>query len=126
MNKMTEERKKIINSFKYAFEGIKSSLRTERNIKIHFSMMILVIVAGILLDISTYEWMICIILFGMVIGGELVNTAIEEVTDLGTTEINPKAKLAKDIAAGAVLIMAITSAIIGLIIFIPKIILLFK
>lgn len=126
MNKMTEERKKIINSFKYAFEGIKSSLRTERNIKIHFSMMILVIVAGILLDISTYEWMICIILFGMVIGGELVNTAIEEVTDLVTTEINPKAKLAKDIAAGAVLIMAITSAIIGLIIFIPKIILLFE
>lgn len=126
MNKITEERKKIINSFKYAFEGIKSSLRTERNIKIHFSMMILVIVAGILLDISTYEWMICIILFGMVIGGELVNTAIEEVTDLVTTEINPKAKLAKDIAAGAVLIMAITSAIIGLIIFIPKIILLFE
>lgn len=126
MNKMTEERKKIINSFKYAFEGIKSSLKTERNIKIHFSMMVLVIVAGILLDISTYEWMICIILFGMVIGGELVNTAIEEVTDLVTTEINPKAKLAKDIAAGAVLIMAITSAIIGLIIFIPKIILLFK
>ena len=126
MNKMTEERKKIINSFKYAFEGIKSSLRTERNMKIHFSMMILVIVAGILLDISTYEWMICIILFGMVIGGELVNTAIEEVTDLVTTEINPKAKLAKDIAAGAVLIMAITSAIIGFIIFIPKIVLLFK
>ena len=126
MNKMKEERKKIINSFKYAFEGIKSSLRTERNMKIHFSMMILVIVAGILLDISTYEWMICIILFGMVIGGELVNTAIEEVTDLVTTEINPKAKLAKDIAAGAVLIMAITSAIIGLIIFIPKIILLFE
>ena len=126
MNKMTEERKKIINSFKYAFEGIKSSLKTERNIKIHFSMMVLVIVAGILLDISTYEWMICIILFGMVIGGELVNTAIEEVTDLVTTEINPKAKLAKDIAAGAVLIMAITSAIIGFIIFIPKIVLLFK
>lgn len=126
MNKMTEERKKIINSFKYAFEGIKSSLKTERNIKIHFSMMVLVIVAGILLDISTYEWMICIILFGMVIGGELINTAIEEVTDLVTTEINPKAKLAKDIAAGAVLIMAITSAIIGLIIFIPKIILLFE
>ncbi len=126
MNKMKEERKKIINSFKYAFEGIKSSLRTERNMKIHFSMMILVIVAGILLDISTYEWMICIILFGMVIGGELVNTAIEEVTDLVTTEINPKAKLAKDIAAGAVLIMAITSAIIGFIIFIPKIVLLFK
>lgn len=126
MNKMKEERKRIINSFKYAFEGIKSSLRTERNMKIHFSMMILVIVAGILLDISTYEWMICIILFGMVIGGELVNTAIEEVTDLVTTEINPKAKLAKDIAAGAVLIMAITSAIIGFIIFIPKIVLLFK
>ena len=126
MNKMTEERKKIINSFKYAFEGIKSSLKTERNMRIHFSMMVLVIVAGILLDISTYEWMICIILFGMVIGGELVNTAIEEVTDLVTTEINPKAKLAKDIAAGAVLIMAITSAIIGLIIFIPKIILLFE
>jgi len=65
---------------------------------------------------------ICIILFGLVIGGEMLNSAIETVVDIAMPEINPKAKFAKDVAAGAVLIFAISSAIIGLIIFIPKII----
>ena len=113
--------KNILNSFKYAFDGIKTALKTERNMKIHITIMILVIIAGIILKISKIEWIICIILFGFVISLELVNTAIENTVDLITMEKNPKAKIAKDVSAGAVLISAIGSAIIGLIIFLPKI-----
>lgn len=113
--------KKIANSFKYAFEGIISSFKTERNMKIHVIVMILVIIVGILLKINKYEWIICIICFSIVISGELFNTAIETVVDMVMPNKNEKAKLAKDISAGAVLVMAIGSAIIGLIIFVPKI-----
>ena len=119
---MIEKSKNVITSFKYAFQGVFSEITTERNLKIHISIMILVIIAGIFFKISKMEWIICIILFGLVIGGEMLNSAIETVVDIAMPEINPKAKFAKDVAAGAVLIFAISSAIIGLIIFIPKII----
>lgn len=119
---MIKKSKNVIISFKYAFQGVFSAIKTERNLKIHISIMILVIIAGIFLKISKMEWIICIILFGLVIGGEMLNSAIETVVDIAMPEINPKAKFAKDVAAGAVLIFAISSAIIGIIIFIPKII----
>lgn len=114
--------KKIANSFKYAFDGLISSFKTERNMKIHILIMILVIVMGIVLKINKYEWIICIICFTLVIGGELFNTAIETVIDIVMPYKNEKAKIAKDIAASGVLVLAIGTAIIGLIIFIPKII----
>lgn len=114
--------KKLINSFKCAIQGIKQAVKTERNVKIHITIMILVIIAGIVLKINTQEWIICIILFGLVISLELVNSAIETTVDIAMPEINEKAKVAKDVAAGAVLVSAIASAIIGLIIFIPKVI----
>lgn len=113
--------KKFIKGFKYAFEGIWTGLKSERNLKIHFIVMILVIIFGFIFKISKIEWMICIILFGIVIAGELFNTAIETVVDMISPEKNEKAKKAKDVSAGAVLILSISSAIIGLIIFIPKI-----
>lgn len=113
--------KKILKSFKYAFEGIKTGIKEEQNIKIHITIMVLVIIFGILFKISKAEWIICIILFSLVISMELINTAIENTVDLITKEKNEQAKIAKDVAAGAVLISAIASAIIGLIIFIPKI-----
>lgn len=118
--------KKLINSFKYAFTGIASAFKTERNMKIHGSVMILVILCGILLKISLAEWMICMICFACVIGAEMFNTAIEKVVDLASPEKNELAKLSKDIAAGAVLIFAICSAGIGLVIFVPKVLLLFS
>lgn len=117
--------KKLINSFKYAFEGIATGIKEEKNMKIHIIIMILVIIFGIILKINKMEWLICIILLGFVISLELINTSIENTVDLITIEKNQKAKIAKDVAAGAVLIASITSAIIGLIIFIPKIISLF-
>lgn len=123
--KYKKEIKSLGNSFKYAFQGIWSSFRSERNMKIHIFMMMLVILFGILLDIRLGEWITCIILFALVIGAELFNTAIEAVVDMISLEKSPQAKLAKDISAGAVLVFAISSAIIGLIIFIPKIIDLF-
>lgn len=117
---MVNKSKNVISSFKYAFQGMFSALKTERNLKIHVTIMILVIIAGIVLKISKIEWIICIILFGLVIGGEMFNSAIETVVDIAMPDINPKAKFAKDAAAGAVLVFAIASAIIGFMIFGPK------
>jgi len=119
------EAKRLINSFKYAGTGIITSFKSERNMKIHFLAMFLVIILGFVLHISLAEWIVCIILFAGVISAEMFNTAIETVVDMVMPNINSKAKIAKDVAAGGVLIWAICSAIIGCIIFIPKIIELF-
>ena len=89
--------------------------------KIHIFIMILVISAGIILKINKYEWIACILCFAIVISGELFNTAIETVVDMVMPYKNEKAKIVKDISAGAVLVLAIGAAICGLIIFIPKI-----
>ena len=83
--------------------------------------MVLVIILGFLLKLTKWEWITCIILFGLVISAELMNTAIETLTDIAMPEKNPKAKLTKDVAAGGVLVMAIISVIVGLMIFVPKI-----
>ena len=114
--------KSLVNSFGYAFQGIWSSFKSERNMKIHVFIMILVVLLGIFLHISVTEWMICIILFALVIGAELFNTSIEAVVDMISLEKSSQAKLAKDVSAGAVLVFAIASIIVGLIIFVPKII----
>lgn len=110
----------LYKSFRYAFEGIFTGIRKERNMKIHCMAMILVIIAGIVFRISAIKWCICLILFALVMSLELVNTALEAVVDLVTEERKPLAKLAKDTAAGAVLTAAIFSAITGCILFIPE------
>ena len=88
--------------------------------KIHCVMAVLAEIAGLILGLSPIEWCICLALFGLVMALELVNTAVESVVDLVTSEYRPLAKIAKDTAAGAVLIAAIMAAIAGLIIFVPK------
>ena len=113
--------KPLIQSFGFAFQGIGAVIRKERNFKIHMTMAVMVVLAGIVCRISVTEWCICLILFALVMSLEMVNTSIEAVVDLVTEERKPLAKLAKDTAAGAVLISAILAAIIGLIIFIPKV-----
>lgn len=114
--------KKLINSFKYAFTGMWSAYKSERNMKIHIAVAILVILFGVFLQINTYEWIACTVCFAMVIGAEMFNTAIETVVDIAMPKKDERAKKAKDVAAGGVLAFAIGSAIIGSIIFIPKII----
>lgn len=111
-----------ILSFKYAFSGIKEAIKEEPNLKFHFFVTFLVIAFGIFFQISKLDWIISIILVGLVISVELTNTAIEAVVDSFVDEIHPKAKLSKDISAGAVLVVSITSAIVGLIIFMPYIV----
>lgn len=124
--KFKKEEKRLKNSFYHAYQGIITGFKEEKNMKIHYFMMILVLIAGIIFKISFIEWIICFILFALVISLELVNTAIEATVDLVTKNFNIQAKKAKDTAAGAVLLVAIFSALIGFMIFIPKVLLLFK
>lgn len=116
-----EKKPPLRKTFGYAFEGILIGIRKERNMRIHTAAMILVVFFGTVLGLSATEWCICLVLFGLVMALELVNTAVEAVVDLVTEERKPLAKIAKDTAAGAVLIAAIMAAVIGCIIFLPKI-----
>ena len=118
--------KKLVKSFKYAINGIKSAIKSEQNMKIHILFMELVILMGIILNLSVFEWLIVLVCFMSVISSELFNTALEECVNLASPNINEKAKLAKDISAGSVLVTAIFSSLIGLIIFLPKIIIFVK
>jgi diacylglycerol kinase (ATP) len=112
--------KKRLQSFGYAFRGIREVMGSEANMQIHIAITILVIVCGIAFSISLTEWMFCLLCIGLVVGAEMMNTAIENVVDLASPEQHPLAGKAKDIAAGAVLICAIISVFIGLLIFVPK------
>ena len=112
-------RQSLPESFGHAFEGIGAGLK-ERNMRIHCTVAVLVVIFGILLRITVTEWCICLVLFGLIMGLELVNTAVEAVVDLATQDYHPLAKKAKDTAAGAVLIASIMAAIAGLIIFVPR------
>ena len=115
----------LYESFGYAFEGIWTGIRKERNMKIHCLAIICVTLAGTLFHITATEWCICLLLFALVAALELVNTAVEAVVDLVTEEKKPLAKIAKDTAAGAVLFAVIVSVIIGCIIFLPYLLELF-
>lgn len=115
-----EDETKLNYSFKYAFEGIITTIKEERNMFIHFLIAIIVVITGVYVRLSLNEWLICLLLFALVFSLEMINTAIENTVDLVTTKKNKKAKLAKDAAAGAVLIAAIFASIIGIIIFLPK------
>lgn len=119
---MNLKNKSLINSFKYACMGIKSAIKSERNMKIHVLATLIVTALGFILGLDPLEWVACIFSIVIVISSEMLNTAIETIVDLVSPNINPLAKKAKDIAAGSVLVMAIGALLVGLIIFIPKII----
>ncbi|MCR4992131.1 MAG: diacylglycerol kinase family protein [Lachnospiraceae bacterium] len=120
MDNKTPKKNKLYKSFGYAFEGIGNTILHERNMQIHCMVTILVIIFGFILKISMIEWYVCLVLFALVMSLELVNTSMEAVVDLVTEERKPLAKKAKDAAAGAVLMSAIIAAILGGIIFFPK------
>ncbi|KEK26231.1 diacylglycerol kinase family protein [Bacillus gaemokensis] len=110
---------KLIHSFGYAIAGIYFCLRHERNMKIHFLAAVIVICCGLYFHVTTMEWLILFLTIGIVISLEMVNTAIEKTVDLVTVEFQPFAKIAKDVAAGAVLLFTVIAVIIGAIIFLP-------
>lgn len=112
---------KYSETFKFALEGIRVSILNEKNIRFHLVFSVIVIVLAIIFNLTQTEWLFILIAIAGMIVVEMINTAIERVVDLVTDQYHPLAGQAKDIAAGAVLIYAILSVIIGMIIFIPKI-----
>ncbi|MEH7124099.1 diacylglycerol kinase family protein [Bacillus sp. JJ1532] len=125
MNSASKDRKnRLLHSFGYAMSGIKKAFKQEKNLNIHLFVSIIVILMGLLLSISILEWLIILLAIGGMLSLEMINSSIERVVDLVTEDYHPLAKAAKDMAAGAVLIFAIISVIIGLIIFLPKLALL--
>ena len=114
-------RGRLINSFKYAFQGLKYAFIYEQNLTVHVLATILVVIFGFLYKISVLEWLVLFLIIGLVIATELINTSIEATIDLITDEINPVAKVAKDTAAAAVLVFGFTALFVGALIFIPKI-----
>jgi len=107
----------LIDSFNYAFEGIIHVLRTQRNLRIHFLAAVLVFGAAIAVGVSRLQLIALVLAIAFVLVAEMLNTAIEGVIDVSTTSFDPNAKLAKDIAAGAVLIASITAGAIGFLVF---------
>lgn len=114
-----ESTKKLFRSFRFAFEGMYSGIKTETNWKIGLIEASFVILAGFYFNISRNDWMIVIILIGLVLSAELGNSAVETLVDSFTEEVHPRAKLAKDFSAGSVVIVIIASAIVGLMVFLP-------
>lgn len=106
-------------SFSYAFEGLLFVLRTERNIKFHVFIAVMMIAMSLYFDITKVEWLILFLVIGGMFVIEIINTAIENVVDLVTEEFHPLAKTAKDVAASAALVFACISVIIGVILFGP-------
>ena len=109
-----------LRSFGYAFEGLRYLFIHEGNAKLHLIAAMLVIIAGFIFNISTVEWIAILICIGMVISAEGMNTALEKICDKVSPEVNPLIKIAKDVAAGAVLILALISVVIGILIFYPN------
>lgn len=130
MKHIREEKRKLgikrfFKSFTYSFAGLKYAIRYEQNMLFHFCSTILVIALSFLLKLKIEEWLLILVAIALVVATELLNTAVEATVDLATEEIHPLAKTAKDTASAAVFVFAMTALMIGLFIFVPKLILLF-
>jgi diacylglycerol kinase len=110
---------KFIAGFRYAFNGLWYAIRTQRNVRVHVSIAILAIVLGILLHISALEFAMVFVAITSVFIAEMFNTVFELCIDIATPEYHPLAKIAKDVAAGAVLLSAMLAVVIGLFVFVP-------
>ena len=118
-------RSSFFDSVGHALNGIDYAISHERNFRIEMVIAIIVSIVSFILKVSVIEWLVLIITMALVLVLEMINTAIERSVDLVTKEYRELAKVSKDVAAGAVLIMSMFSVIIGIIIFLPKIINLF-
>lgn len=117
--------KKNSVGFLYALNGLKEVFKSEHNFRFHVLAAILVVILGILFDFALWEWLVTIIVIGLVMTAEILNTAIEEIVDFVKPEIHPAAKKIKDIAAAGVFIAALTALVVGLCLFLPKLYLFF-
>jgi diacylglycerol kinase (ATP) len=110
----------LLDSVNFAFEGIIHVLRTQRNMRIHFAIAVVVLVAALAADVTKIELIALLLAIAFVLVAEMINTAIEGAIDVATSSFDPLAKLAKDIAAGAVLIAAINAVAVGYLVFSGK------
>lgn len=108
-----------VQSFAVAFQGIGRAFKTELHMKVHLVFAIAALLACWLLHVEAWGWCVVVICIGMVISAEVLNTAFEALCDKVAPEFHPLIKVAKDAAAGAVLVLAITSVVAGLIVFVP-------
>ena len=108
----------ILQSFNYAFEGVVAVLRRERNMRIHFLLSAGVLAAAVVFDVDRLELIALVLAIAFVLITEMINTAVEAAVDVATSRFNPLAKLAKDIAAGGVLIASVTALAVGYLVFI--------
>jgi len=125
-NKKVFSTRKRLQSFVYAYRGILYLLRTQHNAWIHLAFAFIAVLLGICFSISHFEWIAILICIGIVFAGEAMNTSIELLCDARFTEYDKRAEIIKDTAAGAVLIVSVVSAIVGGIIFLPKLLLLLR
>lgn len=113
-------RTSLLQSFNWAFEGIVQALRAERNMKVHFAVAVAVLVAALFFSLSRLEIVALLVAISFVLITEMVNTAIEQLTDLITDAHDPRAKVAKDVAAGAVLVAAVNAIAVAYLVFYDK------
>jgi len=111
----------VRESFQFAFEGFRYAIQTQRNLRFQLAAAVLVITISTFLPMQLFEWAILFVLIALVIAGEILNTAIEKTIDLFVKDYNPLAKTIKDLSAAAVLFIAFTAVIVGLFIYLPKI-----
>jgi diacylglycerol kinase (ATP) len=111
----------ILDSFNYAFEGIIHVLRTQRNLRIHFAVAFIVLIVALVVNVTKLELIALLISITFVLIAEMLNTAVEAAIDIATTSFDPMAKLAKDIAAGAVLIASANALAVGYLVFAGKV-----
>ncbi|MBM3676922.1 MAG: phosphatase PAP2 family protein [Actinobacteria bacterium] len=117
MSRRVHKTPSLLESFNFAFEGIIHVLRTQRNMRIHFLVATLVLVAALVFDVSRLELIALLLAIAFVLVAEMINTAVEAAVDVASTSFDPMAKLAKDIAAGAVLISSLTAVGVGYLVF---------
>lgn len=113
--------KNLIKSFGYAMHGVKYAFLNNQNIRIQFSVAIFIILASLFFRVNAFEMGILGVMILLVISTEMINTAIEEMTDLITTEHRQEAKIAKDVSAGMVLLTSLGSVVVGILIFLPHV-----
>jgi len=117
---MPQKLQSLRDAFKNAFNGLKYVFTTQRNAKIHLLISFLVIFCGIFFNISLSQWTVLALVIGLVWAAECMNTGVEKLTDLASPEYHILARIAKDCAAAAVLMASATAVVVGLIVFIPR------
>ncbi|WP_090232113.1 diacylglycerol kinase family protein [Lentibacillus halodurans] len=123
---MNDKQGKSVFGFIHAWNGLKAITRTERNFRIHIMAAVFAVAAGLAFRLSVIKWSVIILVIGLVLIAEILNTAIEKMLDYLKPDLHPQAKFIKDLAAGSVLVSAVIAVLAGMLVFIPELYKLFR